>query len=99
MESGVAFETLKRLHGQSALPGDSMDMHGTITVEMPNFIVSNKVIEMTYPSFRTFHLVHMGETATNNYTLEKRSKDSEWKLQKAWQVDEKGKILQKWPVQ
>ena len=98
-ETGAAQEVLKQLHEQGRLPGDSKDQHGKITCEIPQLIISNKVAQMTYPATRTFHLVHLGETTINNYTLTKQSKDSPWKLQRAWETDSNGQVIHEWPVQ
>jgi hypothetical protein len=98
LETGTAHEVLVQLHDQGKLPGDSKDAHGQVTCDIPQLIVSNKVVEMTYPASRTFHVVITGETTTNNYMLLKLSKDSSWKLQRAWEVDINGQVIKEWPV-
>lgn len=96
IETGHAGLVLKQIRDQSRLPGVSKDEHGTLTSE--NLRFSNSLPVLTYPALRTFYFVKEGETSTNNYTLVKQTKDSEWKLQKAWQTDSKGQIIQEWPV-
>lgn len=98
LETAQAVEVLKRLHDKGHLPGDSKDSHGQVTCEINPLIVLNKVVEMTYPESRTFHIVTTGETSTNNYTLVKLSKDSAWQLQKAWRTDSKGRTTEEWQV-
>lgn len=99
IETGEAQNALKQLHLQGRLPGDSQNEHEQLTCDLPKLIVSNQVVKMTYPASRTFHLVHVGKTITNNYTLIKRSGNSEWKLQRAWQTDSNGQVVQRWPIQ
>jgi hypothetical protein len=99
METGRAGLILKQLHEQGRLPGDSKDEHGKLTSGTFDLVVSNKATVITYPTSRTFHLVKDGDTSTNNYTLVKLSKDSEWKLQKAWQTDSNGTFVKEWPIQ
>jgi len=99
VETGEAGLVLKQLHELGRLPGDSKDEHGKLTSDDLQLVVSDKAVAMVYPATRTFHLVKVGETSTNNYTLMKQSKDAEWKLQKAWLTDSNGQIIQEWPVQ
>ena len=99
VETGVAGLLLKQMHNEGRLPGDSKDLHGQLTAETVQLMVSNKVVVMTYPALRTFRVVYTGETSTNNYTLVKQSRDSSWKLQRAWETDSNGQIIKEWPVQ
>ena len=98
LETFAAGDVLKRIHDQGHLPGVSKDEHGYMSCDAISLVVSNKPALMTYPALRIFHHIKDGETSTNNYMLVKQSKDSEWKLQKAWETDSKGQIIQEWPV-
>jgi hypothetical protein len=89
---------VKQLHEQGRLPGDSKDEHGTVTSDTVQSVISNNAVVMFYPASRTFHLIHIDETAMNSYTLVKQTEDAEWKLQKAWQTVSNGQIIQEWPV-
>ena len=98
METAQAGQFLLQLHESDHLPGVSKDEHGQLTTDIVPVLVSNKLIDITYPMKRIFHLVINEETATNNYMLMKPAKDAEWKLEKAWQTDSQGRITEEWSV-
>ena len=99
-ENPVAIETvaagdfLVQLHKQSLLPGDTKDMHGEINSAKENFPLPDEVV---YPLSRTFEVTYRGQTFTNNYTVMRSSKDTSWRLQKAWRTDSSG-VIEEWPV-
>jgi hypothetical protein len=99
INTAEAGQMLLQLRGNNHLPGVSKDEHGRLDSEIVPMMVSNKLVIVSYPVQRTFHLVKEGETSTNNYILVKQSKDSEWKLQKAWLTDSNGQLIKEWPVQ
>ncbi len=99
LESGASGVFLKHLLDQGLLPGVSKAEHGNLTSDTFDLVASNKMVVISYPVSRTYHLVKTGETSTNNYTLIKQSKDAEWKLQKAWLTDSNGQMVQEWLVQ
>ena len=80
------------LHQQGRLPGDSKDSHGKITC----YLLPSDLQEVTYPLSRTFRVVETGSTSTNNYTVVRAAKDSSWQLQRAWQTDSEGQVVQEW---
>jgi hypothetical protein len=86
---------LLEMHEQGHLPGASPNDHGEVTSELVDYSNTN---ELTYPISRTFHVFITGGSATNNYMLQKQSKDSIWQLKKAWKTDFEGKIIEEWPV-
>ena len=51
-----------------------------------------------YPVTRTFEATKKGDVSKYHYTFGKASKDSKWRLQKAWHTDASGKILNEYPV-
>jgi hypothetical protein len=93
-----AGQFLLKLLKNDQLPGVSKDEHGQLTTDQVPVVVSNKLVEISYPMERTLHLVKNGENFTNNYTVVKLAKDLEWTLQKAWLTDSNGQTIQEWPV-
>ena len=92
-----AGEFLSQLHDSDHLPGIAKDEHGQMDCDVP-IMDSNQLLSATYPIERTFHFVKDSYTSTNNYIVVKDSKNAEWKLQRAWETDSKGQIIQEWPV-
>jgi hypothetical protein len=99
VETVIAAAAIKQILDQGHLPGVSKGEHGDISFDAGPLVISNVAVAMTYPASRTLHLVKDGETSTNNYVLVKQTKDSEWKLQKAWLTDSNGQVIQEWRVQ
>jgi len=105
MTSQLAIDTinaetfLKTIHDQGNLPGVNKDEHGYGAFDSITAVLSNKLIQATYPTSRTFHFVKDGETSTNNYTVVKQTKGDDWKLQRAWETDSNGQIIKEWKVQ
>ena len=98
IRNAEAAQFLLQLRERNRLPGVSKDEHGQIYSEDFDLMVSNKIVVVEYPMERIFHLVKDGSTSTNNYVVLKESKDAEWKLQKAWEIDSNGQILQEWQI-
>jgi hypothetical protein len=93
-EAVSAGDYVLQLHQQGRLPGDSKDSHGKITC----YLLPSDLQRVTYPLSRTFRVVETGSTSTNNYTVVRLAKDSSWQLQRAWQTDSEGHVIQEWPV-
>jgi hypothetical protein len=93
-----ATKAMQQMMKENRLPGIVMGEHGTITSDEYTAIESNDIVRVIYPLSQTFHLVKSGEMSTNNYTLERASKDTAWHLVKAWQTDTNSKIVKEWPV-
>jgi hypothetical protein len=97
-ESVIAAGVMQQMWDKELLPGVSKEQHGTMNLDPIPSVISNKAVTMTFPASRTFHFVKDGETFTNNYTLIKQTENSDWKLQRAWEVDSNGQTIQEWPV-
>ena len=80
-----AEQFLRNLKQQGRQPGWSKNDKGTIALE----IYSNSV---------TFGIRKKGKTGAYHYTVSQASKDSPWKLQKAWRTDQKDRIVEEYPV-
>ena len=70
----AAAEFFKTLKEKGQLPGWSKNDKGTIYLE-------------PYPDFEAFDGRKNGDSSTHHYDVDRTSKDSPWKLQKAWQTD------------
>ena len=98
LETAGAAQEIGQLHDQGRLPGVSKNEHGDMTSDTLDSVISGRAAIPTYPISLTFHLIKEGDTSTNNYTLVKQAKDSEWRLQRAWETDSNGLIVREWPV-
>jgi hypothetical protein len=87
-EAVSAGDFVLQLHQQGRLPGDYKDAHGKITC----YLLLSDLQTVTYPLSRTFRVVET--RATNNYTVVRLAKDSSWQLQRAWQTDSAGGVIQ-----
>jgi hypothetical protein len=81
----AAAEIFKTLKGKNQLPGWSKNDKGTIYLE-------------PYPNFEAFDGRKNGDSSTYHYDVDRTSKDSPWKLQKAWQTDTNGQLVKEYPV-
>lgn len=97
-ETGEAVKSIYQMLEQGLLPGVKKGEHGSVISDGTHLMTLNKVIEVTYPLFQTYRLVKTGETSTNNYILERTSKDAAWHLIKAWETDSNGKTINEWPI-
>lgn len=99
-ESVAAGDFLLALYKQGTLPGDFRGGQGEAHGEIKSDEVPLSDIQhITYPISRTFYVIIPSETSTNNYTVVKLSKNSSWKLQRAWKTDSNGQVIKEWPVQ
>jgi hypothetical protein len=80
---------LFQLRQEGSLPGVTTNDHGNATAYSRL---------LSYPYSMTMGFVKTGETATNNYTIMKFTKDSAWQLKRAWRTDSKGQVIEEWPV-
>ena len=87
------------LKNQGRLPGISKGRHGKGASD--GLFTSDSWLsqKIKYPFSLTFHIVFTGDTLTNHYTMVLPSKDSSWRLQKAWRTDSKGHVIKEWPVE
>lgn len=87
------------LKNQGRLPGISKGRHGKGASD--DLFTSDSWLsqKIRYPVSLTFHIVFTGDTLTNCYTMVLPSKDSSWRLQKAWRTDSKGQVIKEWPVE
>ncbi|MEI9864775.1 MAG: hypothetical protein WDN00_09515 [Limisphaerales bacterium] len=83
MPSLTAF--IKGLFENELLPGLSKKDKGTIWVE-PN------------SDIRKFFFRKVGDPTIRHYQFVRASEKSAWKLQRAWQTDEAGKIIEEYSV-
>jgi hypothetical protein len=51
-----------------------------------------------YPESVIFNGRKNGDSSIYHYTITRPSKDDPWKLQKAWQTDAKGRVVEEYPV-
>jgi hypothetical protein len=99
-ETTSAALILERLDDEGRLPGISKDDHGDFTSVPVEAITTNgDVVTISYPAIRTFRFAKHGGASTNNYRFIKQSKSADWKLQRAWEADSSGQVIQEWPVQ
>jgi hypothetical protein len=84
LETGMKF--LEDLKKKSRLPGWTKDDKGQLAYSGPH---SNPL---------TFTIKKTGDSFVYHYTIARASKDSPWKLQKAWRTDQNGRTLEEYPV-
>lgn len=82
-------EYLSQLREEGHLPGVATNEHGHASI--------NGRLN-SYPYSLTVQLTKEGETPINHYTITKVSKNSTWQLERAWQTDSGGHILQEWSI-
>ncbi|HUC84875.1 MAG TPA: retropepsin-like aspartic protease [Candidatus Acidoferrales bacterium] len=81
----AAEEFLSHLKAKGELPGWSTDEAGITYLE-------------PYPNFEAFDSRKNGETRVYHYQVAQDSGGGGWKLQKAWQTDQDGKIIEEFRV-
>ena len=86
-KSGMDF--LLHLRQEGRLPGITINEHG-------NARISGRLPQ--YPFLLTMRFNAEGTAVTNNYRIAQIKKDSPWELERAWQTDTNGQIVQEWPV-
>jgi|GEM_PF-696961 len=77
---------LHDLKENGQLPGFSKDDRGTTATPEPN------------PNSVTFNYGKSGDSSIYHYTVGRESKESPWKLQKAWRADQNGRTIEEYPV-
>jgi hypothetical protein len=84
VDTGTEF--LKDLKKKGQLPGWTTDDKGQLAYFGPH---SNPL---------TFTIRKTGDSLIYHYIIARASKDSPWKLQKAWQTDQNGRTIEEYPV-
>ena len=56
------------------------------------------IILEAHPNSETYHFRKNGDSATCHYSVARASKDSPWKLQKAWRTDQNDHTIEEFPV-
>ncbi len=80
-----AEEFLRNLKKKGQQPGWSKNDKGAIELE-------------AYSNSVTFGIRKNGDSSIYHYTVSQTSKDSPWTLQRAWRTDQKGRMIQDYPV-
>jgi hypothetical protein len=83
----AAKKFLKNLKENGQQPGWSKDDHGAF-----------RSYPEVSPDSVTFNLQKNGDSSIYHYTVTRSSKDSPWKLQKAWRTDQSGQTIEEYPV-
>jgi hypothetical protein len=107
-EIGAPAEYIESLKEKGELPGLSKDDQGVICLETySNFgrqSVNAKGVAYTRAYFNsqhktvTFAFCKSGDSASYHYQVARESKESPWKLQKAWRTDQNGRIVEEYPI-
>lgn len=84
LRTGIKF--LENLKKRGQLPGWTKDDHGQLDYSG------------THSNAFTFTAKRNGDPFIYHYTIAQASKDSLWKLQKAWTTGQNGRIIQEFPV-
>ena len=84
---------LHNLHEQGKLPGLSKDDHGELKAKVSDFSEA-----VHFPLSLTFQFVKNSDSVYN-YTVERLSMNSDWRLIKAWQTDASDKTVKEFPTQ
>jgi len=84
---------LRDLHEQGKLPGLSKDDHGELTAKVSDFSET-----VHFPLSLTFQFAKNSDSIYN-YTVERLSVSSDWRVIKAWQTDAAGKTVKEFPTQ
>jgi hypothetical protein len=86
-ELAAALDFLRDLKKEGQTPGWSKNDQGTIRVE-------------THADPETFGFLarKQGDASVCHYTVTRTSKDSPWKLQRAWRTDQNDKMIEELPV-
>lgn len=88
VKSLLQFTTHLREEGH--LPGWSKNDHGTATAF--HFQSSPRLDSVTFEAHKS------GDPSVYHYTATRTSKQSRWRLQKAWRTDQSGRMIQEYPV-
>lgn len=87
--SKAALTSLKNLKKKGQVPGWPKDDKGAIYLEA-----------FSYPDPKsvTFNLLKKVDSSIYHYTVARASKDTPWRLQKAWRTDQKGDTMEQYTV-
>jgi len=83
----AGMDYLLHLRQEGQLPWVTTNQHG-------NASISGRL--SGYPYSFTMQFGAEGETVTNHYNIGQTMKDSPWQLNRAWQTDTNGQIIQEW---
>ena len=95
VEMGDAVKFLTQLKKNGELPGVQKDSHADVTTGV---LPISKFQTAEYPFVVTFHVLLMGDSLTNHYTVERPAAGSNWQLKRAWRTDTEGKIVNEWQI-
>jgi len=84
---------LRDLHEQGRLPGLSKEDHGELKAKVSGFSET-----VHFPLSLTFQFTKNIDSVCN-YTVERLSPGSDWRLVKAWQTGAAGKTVKEFPIQ
>ena len=84
---------LRDLREQRKLPGLSQEDHGELKAKVSDFSET-----VHFPLSLTFQFAKDSDSVYN-YTVERLSLNSDWRLIKAWQTDAAGKTVKEFPTQ
>jgi hypothetical protein len=93
-EIGAGSKYMLEMKKEGRLPGFPKDKHGMSYLKMS----PAQVLELKYPFSIPFDVVLEGDTFTNHYTMLRLTKDSAWKLERAWRTDTNGDTIIEWPT-
>lgn len=93
-EIKAASKYLLELKKEGRLPGFPKEQHGMSYLRMS----PAQVLEVRYPFSVPFDVVLEGDSLTNHYTMLRITRDSAWKLEKAWRTDTNGDTIVEWPT-
>ena len=88
-----ADEFLFNLKKRGDLPGWLKDEHGDV-----NFFNLGENASTNYPISRSFIATKQHDVSEYHYVVTKASKDSDWKLQRAWRTDGNEHVIEEYPV-
>jgi hypothetical protein len=95
VEVMAAEEFLKGLKIQGRLPGMLPDSHGTVTTGV---LPESRFQNVSYPFSVTWHIVLLGDSFTNHYTVERPAAGANWQLKRAWRTDTEGQTIKEWQI-
>ena len=88
-----AREFLVKLMSKGQQPGWAKDERGEMSYGIQDGVSSNS------PVTRTFHGQKEGDCSTFHYTVVRVSRETGWKLQRAWQTAPDGAMIKEFPIQ
>lgn len=96
-----AVNFLKALLEQNQLPGPFKDEQPkqTSNFSLHVDLLLKESSSSAYPARRTLYGRKHDDPSTYHYTVVRQSKDSAWKLQRAWRTSPDGRLLHEYPVQ